>query len=101
MGLGLAYAGSQREEVMATLLPYVVDEDVTMEISSLAALALGFVFVGSENGEITGTILQVLMEKAEREDKELEEKWARFMALGLGLIYLGMRHHVPLVARAF
>ncbi|KAE9388117.1 26S proteasome regulatory complex, non-ATPase subcomplex, Rpn1 subunit [Gymnopus androsaceus JB14] len=92
MGLGMAYAGSQREEVMATLLPYVVDEDVTMEISSLAALALGFVFVGSENGEITGTILQVLMEKAEREDKELEEKWARFMALGLGLIYLGQQN---------
>ncbi|KIK70142.1 hypothetical protein GYMLUDRAFT_34615 [Collybiopsis luxurians FD-317 M1] len=92
MGLGMAYAGSQREEVMATLLPYVADEDVSMEICSLAALALGFVFVGSENGEITGTILQVLMEKAEREDKELEEKWARFLALGLGLLYLGQQN---------
>lgn len=89
MGLGMAYAGSQREEVMATLLPLIVDEDVSMEICSLAALALGFVFVGSENGEITGTILQVLMEKAERGDKELEGKWARFLSLGLGLLYLG------------
>ncbi|KAJ3999594.1 armadillo-type protein [Lentinula boryana] len=92
MGLGMAYAGSQREEVMATLLPYIVDEDVSMEICSLAALALGFVFVGSENGEITGTILQVLMEKAERGDKELEGKWARFLALGLALLYLGQQN---------
>ncbi|KAJ3898257.1 armadillo-type protein [Lentinula edodes] len=92
MGLGMAYAGSQREEVMATLLPLIVDEDVSMEICSLAALALGFVFVGSENGEITGTILQVLMEKAERGDKELEGKWARFLSLGLGLLYLGQQN---------
>ncbi|KAJ3782807.1 armadillo-type protein [Lentinula aff. detonsa] len=92
MGLGMAYAGSQREEVMATLLPFIVDEDVSMEICSLAALALGFVFVGSENGEITGTILQVLMEKAERGDKELEGKWARFLALGLALLYLGQQN---------
>lgn len=61
-----------------------------MEISCLAALALGFIFVGSEHGEITATILQTLMEKAEtEEDKSLDEKWARFMALGLGLLYLG------------
>ncbi|KAJ3914307.1 hypothetical protein F5877DRAFT_82915 [Lentinula edodes] len=92
MGLGMAYAGSQREEVMATLIPLIMDEDVSMEICSLAALALGFVFVGSENSEFTRTILQVLMEKAQRGDKELEGKWARFLSLGLGLLYLGQQN---------
>jgi 26S proteasome regulatory subunit N1 len=29
------------------------------------------------------------MEKFERDDKSLDEKWARFMVLGLGLLYLG------------
>ncbi|KAK7042997.1 proteasome regulatory particle base subunit [Paramarasmius palmivorus] len=91
MGLGMAYAGSQREEVLALLLPFVADDAASMEIVGLAALALGFVFVGSENGDVTGTILQALMERAEREDKELEEKWARFLALGLGLLYLGQQ----------
>ncbi|KAJ8073879.1 proteasome regulatory particle base subunit [Marasmius tenuissimus] len=91
MGLGMAYAGSQREEVLSLLLPFVADDAASMEIVSLAALALGFVFVGSENGEVTGTILQALMERAEREDKGLEEKWARFLALGLGLLYLGQQ----------
>lgn len=57
-----------------------------MEIASLAALALGFVFVGSGNGEIAGSILEVMME---REEKDLNEKWSRFMALALGLLYLG------------
>ncbi|KAG6868638.1 hypothetical protein C0993_012682 [Termitomyces sp. T159_Od127] len=91
MGLGLAYAGSHREDLLPFLLPHVADDSVSMEIASLAALALGFIFVGSENGEVTGTILQTLMEKADREDKSLDEKWARFMVLGLGLLYLGLQ----------
>ncbi|KAF5336461.1 hypothetical protein D9611_006460 [Ephemerocybe angulata] len=89
-GLGLAYAGSHREDLVAFLLP-LVEASNTMEIASLAALALGFIFVGSEHGEITATILQTLMEKAESEDKSLDEKWARYMALGLGLLYLGLQ----------
>ncbi|EDR09498.1 uncharacterized protein LACBIDRAFT_178729 [Laccaria bicolor S238N-H82] len=91
MGLGLAYAGSHRSDVLDCLLPHVTDENVTMEIASLASLALGFVFVGSENGEITAAILQVLMEKFDRNDNSLNEKWVRFMALGLGLVYLGLQ----------
>ncbi|KAF9457552.1 armadillo-type protein [Collybia nuda] len=91
MGLGLAYAGSHREDLLPFLLPHVADDSVSMEIASLAALALGFIFVGSENGEVTGTILQTLMEKAERTDKSLDEKWAKFMVLGLGLLYLGLQ----------
>ena len=58
-----------------------------MEIASLSALALGFIYVGTGNGEITSTILQTLME---RDPKQLDEKWARFMALGLALLYVGM-----------
>jgi 26S proteasome regulatory subunit N1 len=58
----------------------------SMGIASLSALAIGFVFVGSGSGEVAGTILQTLME---REDRFLDEKWARFMALGLAFLYLG------------
>ncbi|KAI0777768.1 26S proteasome regulatory complex non-ATPase subcomplex Rpn1 subunit [Trametes elegans] len=87
-GLGLAYAGSQREDVLQLLLPYVADETLSMEIASLTSLALGFIFVGSGNGEIASTILQTLME---REDKQLDEKWARYMVLGLALLYLGLQ----------
>lgn len=54
----------------------------------MASLALGFIFVGSADGDVTGTILQAMME---REEKELDEKWARFMGLGLALLYLGQQ----------
>ncbi|KAH9852544.1 26S proteasome regulatory complex non-ATPase subcomplex Rpn1 subunit [Lenzites betulinus] len=87
-GLGLAYVGSHREDIMQLLLPYVADESLSMEIACLTSLALGFIFVGSGNGEIASTILQTLME---REDKQLDEKWARYMVLGLALLYLGLQ----------
>jgi len=86
VGLGLAYAGSCREDLLALLLQFVADETVSMEIAALASLSLGFIFVSSGNGEVAGTILQTLME---REDKYLDEKWSRFMVLGLALLYLG------------
>lgn len=54
----------------------------------MAALSLGFVFVGSSHGEITPTILQTMME---REPAQLDEKWARFMSLGLALLFLGQQ----------
>ncbi|KAH7907570.1 26S proteasome regulatory complex non-ATPase subcomplex Rpn1 subunit [Hygrophoropsis aurantiaca] len=88
VGLGVAYAGSHREDLLAMLLPAVADDGVSMEIAALSALTLGFVFVGSGNGEITSTILQTLME---REDKALDEKWGRFLALGLALLFVGLQ----------
>ena len=89
MGLGMAYVGSHREDLLELLQSHISDDDISMELASLATLALGFIFVGSGNGDLTGTILQTLMERAEREDKGLDEKWGRFFALGLGLLYLG------------
>jgi len=72
---------------MGLLLPIVADDSLSMEIISLASLSLGFIFVGSGNGEVASTILQVMME---REDKALDEKWGRFLSLGLALLYLGL-----------
>lgn len=86
VGLGLAYAGSVREDLQALLLPLVGEDGVSMEIASLAALSLGFIYVGSGDGDISSTILQTLME---RDAKQLDEKWARYMALGLALLYVG------------
>lgn len=57
-----------------------------MEIAALAALAVGLIFVGSENGDAALVILQTLME---RDDRALDEKWTRFLGLGLALLYVG------------
>ncbi|ORY31001.1 putative 26S proteasome regulatory subunit (proteasome non-ATPase subunit mts4) [Naematelia encephala] len=85
-GLGIAYAGSYRRDICDKLMPHVADETNTMEVAAMAALALGFVFVGSADGEIASAILQTLME---REESQLTSEWAVFMGLGLALIFLG------------
>lgn len=85
-GLGIAFAGSSNEEVLNLLLPLVSDLDVSIEVSSLAALALGQVFVGTCHGDITSTILQTLLE---RDFTQLANKFIRFLSLGLGLLYMG------------
>jgi 26S proteasome regulatory subunit N1 len=71
---------------MEKLLPHIADETNTIEVASMAALSLAFVFVGSGDGDIASTILQTLME---REDSQLKSEWAIFMGLALGLIFLG------------
>lgn len=90
-GLGIAYAGSSNEEVMGLLLPMVSDPEVHIEVASLAALALGHVFVGTCHGDITSSILQTLLE---RDMAELTNKYTRFMSLGLGLLYMGKTEQV-------
>ncbi|PWN50604.1 26S proteasome regulatory complex, non-ATPase subcomplex, Rpn1 subunit [Violaceomyces palustris] len=88
VGIGIAYAGSCREDIVQLLLPHIQDETTPMEVASMASLSLGFIFVGSSHGEITPSILQSMME---REPSHLDEKWARFMSLGLALLFLGQQ----------
>ena len=85
-GIAIAYAGSCRSDILAKLIPHVADETNTMEVASMAALALGFVYVGSGDGEIASTILQTLME---REESQLDSEWSLYVGLALGLLFLG------------
>lgn len=89
VGLGMAYVGTHKERILELLLPVVSDETQSMEIASLAALSIGFTFVGSCNGDIATTIVQALMERAEADPNQLDEKFTRFMLLGLGLLFIG------------
>ena len=41
VGLGLAYAGSNREDVIELLLPVLTDSNSSMEVVGQTALALG------------------------------------------------------------
>ncbi|TDL24638.1 26S proteasome regulatory complex, non-ATPase subcomplex, Rpn1 subunit [Rickenella mellea] len=86
MGIGMAYVGSHREDISSLLLPIAGDDSLSMEVVSITSLALGFIFVGSCHYEITCIILSTLMERSEA---ELDEKWSRFLALGLALLHLG------------
>lgn len=84
--LGLAYSGSAREDLQGLLIPLVEDVNIPMEVAGIAGLALGMIFVGTANAEITQSIVTALME---RDEASLNVTQSRFLCLGLGLLYLG------------
>jgi len=86
LGLGLAYSGSARQDLQDYILPIAEDSSVSMEVVSIASLALGLIFVGTANPDITQTLMQLLME---RDEASLNSTHARYICLGLGLLYLG------------
>lgn len=95
MGLGLSYAGSYKEELLDILLPIVEDSTLDMQLSAMAALSLGMIFIGSSNHQVSGSIAQTLLD--EDRQKQLQDKWSRFMALGLALLYFGRQEEVDVI----
>lgn len=99
MGLGLTYAGSNKEELLADkLLPIISDTTQDMQISAMAALSCGLIFVGSCHPEVTEAIITTMMD--DDRQSQLKDKWTRFMALGLGLLYFGKQEEVDVILEA-
>ncbi|KAL7419023.1 proteasome regulatory particle base subunit [Cryptotrichosporon argae] len=86
--LAIAYAGSERHDIANRILPYIQDEKTSIEVAANAAIALGFIFVGSGEGDIASAILQSIME---RESAQFASEWTIFLGLALGLIFLGRK----------
>ncbi|XP_051126136.1 26S proteasome non-ATPase regulatory subunit 2 homolog A-like isoform X7 [Andrographis paniculata] len=91
MGLGLAYAGSQNEQVRNILMPLLGDGKYSLDVIAFTAISLGLVYVGSCNEEVAQAIIFALMDRSE---SELGDPLARFLTLGLGLLYLGKQDNV-------
>ena len=95
MGLGLSYAGSAREELLSYLLPILEDSSLEIQLSAMAAVSLGMIFVGSSNHQVAEAIANTLMD--EDRQRHLKDKWARFMSLGLALLYFGRQEEVDVI----
>lgn len=95
MGLGLSYAGTNKEELLETLIPIVEDTSLDMQLSAMAALSLGLIFVGSSNHKVSEAIITTLLD--EDREKQLKDKWTRFMSLGLALLFFGRQEEVDVV----
>merc|ERR1719187_720592 len=83
LGLGLAYAGSNRMDLIALITPALTDPKSNMEVIGISSLALGLIAVGSSNGEVTSSLLQTLIERSE---SDLKDSFARFIVLALALV---------------
>jgi 26S proteasome regulatory subunit N1 len=82
---GIAFAGTAREDVLEELLKAVTTDGKDFVEVCLGALALGHVFVGTCNEEVTDALMQRLMECTE---EELNNPMARFLILGLAFVFL-------------
>jgi len=94
LGLGIAYAGKNRADVISLISNVVSDSAVSMEIVGVSALSLGLIAIGTANGEVTSTLIQTLLERSE---VELKETFSKFLALAIGLIYLGKGEQVEVI----
>ena len=95
MGLGLACAGTQNRDLLELLLPIVEDTSLEMQISAMAALSLGLIFVGSSNDKVSEAIITTLLDPDRQ--KQLKDKWTRFMSLGLALLFFGRQEEVEVI----
>jgi 26S proteasome regulatory subunit N1 len=95
MGLGLSYAGSNRVDLLDYLLPILEDTGLELQLSAMAAVSLGMIFVGSSNHQVAEAIATQMMD--EDRQKQFKDKWARFMALGLALLYFGRQEEVDVI----
>eukprot|EP00002_Diphylleia_rotans_P008447 TRINITY_DN1828_c0_g2_i1.p1 TRINITY_DN1828_c0_g2~~TRINITY_DN1828_c0_g2_i1.p1 ORF type:complete len:870 (-),score=207.08 TRINITY_DN1828_c0_g2_i1:486-3095(-) len=86
IGLGIAYAGTNNEAAIEIILPIVEDTTTAADVVAFACLSLGFICIGTCNGELATSLAQVLMDRPE---KAFTDSSYRYLCLGLGLIYLG------------
>ncbi|KRT86061.1 hypothetical protein AMK59_2926 [Oryctes borbonicus] len=90
-GLGLAYIGTNRSDILSLLIP-AIEEANTAECFSMACLAAGMVAVGTCSGEVSQAILTKLMDW--RENDLLKSSHSLIAVLGLGICFMGRKDSI-------
>ncbi|KEG15251.1 putative 26S proteasome regulatory non-ATPase subunit [Trypanosoma grayi] len=86
LGLGYAYAGTQRDDIKELLIPMLADSDQALDVQCMAAFALALVFVGSTDEDIAEAMMNCLMEI---EEEELKQPPVCYLIISLGSLFLG------------
>jgi len=63
LGLGFAYAGTQRVDLMELLAPILVDVSSPVDVAAVTALAVGLIFVSSANADLASTLIQAIQDR--------------------------------------
>lgn len=103
VGIGFAYAGTCRDDLLESMVPLILDCDLSTEISAMAAVSLGLVFVTSCNDTVSQAILQTLIERSclgQTQKSSLYETFAPMFGLALGLVFLTRQEMVETVVSA-
>jgi 26S proteasome regulatory subunit N1 len=86
MGLAFTYAGSNRQDIITDIHDLILDLNNSIEICAIATLTVGLIGVGTMNGESIETFVTALMT---RDKSDLDNPYARYIALALGLLFFG------------
>lgn len=102
LGLGLAYAGSQNEDLKPVLAESLEDFSFGYDVSAFTALTYGLVYLGSNDEEIVGSLFYVLCERNEGGKKKLiDSPYTLLYTLGVGLVLLGKQKDADLIIETF
>jgi 26S proteasome regulatory subunit N1 len=100
-GLGLAYAGSQNDDLNAPLLEVLEDFAYGFEASAFTSLSFGLCFLGSGNDEVIGNLISILIARNDGgKGKLMESPFLVVYILGMGLVLLGLQKDADLMIEA-
>lgn len=85
--MGLAYAGTNRQDVLDLLLPVISTQTSSHEVLAVVCVSCGLIAVSSCDPDVSATILEKLIDN--KDTSLVSNHYTRFMLLGLGLLYLG------------
>ena len=94
LGLGFAYAGSKREDLMENLTPIILDTSCSLECSAMAAVSVALIYVSSGSDDIAQAILSTLVERQQSGAGAggLDASpFRNFFAVALGILFLGLQ----------
>lgn len=91
LGLGIAYAGTAREDILEMLVPKMIDANSSIEIVAMTCLSLGLVYVGTGNDDISGSMIEAFLDC---NNTELNDSVARLMCVGIGLLFIGQADNI-------
>lgn len=101
IGLGLAYAGSARQDLIEDLIPIVVDLDQPLDLCAYCALTMGLIFVGKCDDNVGNALIQTLSERAaDTQKNQLNDPISLFFVVAIGLLYMGQQEKCELILEA-
>jgi 26S proteasome regulatory subunit N1 len=101
LGLGLAYAGSQNDDLNAPLLEVLEDFAYGFEASAFSSLSFGLTYLGSGNDEVIGNVISILIARNDGgKGKLMESPFFVLYILGMGLVLLGQQKDADLMIEA-
>jgi 26S proteasome regulatory subunit N1 len=100
-GLGLAYAGSQNDDLNQPLLEVLEDFSFDIEVSAFTSLCFGLTYLGSGNDDVIGNLISILIARNNGgKGKLMESPYLILYILGMGLVLLGLQKDSDLMIEA-